>query len=178
MFGPACWDPEERIFADEGEQKFVNKKATTLLENPEKYAKEKLKSKHFKQAKKALRNIEDINIKLPRNKNLYPAISIANWSGAILHINMGTAPFKYSDPMFKDGIYNILTKDYSKPIFNPSENMSTIQQQWHNYLGLGIFFDLLRPVEYVEESIRKWVTEREEEKKKNDQKEENANNNP
>ena len=65
--------------------------------------------------------------------------------------------------------------------------MSTIQQQWHNYLGLGIFFDLLRPVEYVEESIRyffcwlkyrKWVTEREEEKKKNDQKEENANNNP
>jgi hypothetical protein len=78
-----------------------------MFDNPEKYAKEKLKSKNFKQAKKALKNIEDINIKLPRKKNLYPAISIANWSGAILHINMGTAPFKYSDPMFKDGIFQI-----------------------------------------------------------------------
>jgi hypothetical protein len=82
-----------------------------MFENPEKYAKEKLKSKHFKQAKKALKNIEDINIKLPRKKNLYPAISIANWSGAILHINMGTAPFKYSDPIFKDGIFNIRNKE-------------------------------------------------------------------
>lgn len=83
-----------------------------MFDNPEKYAKEKLRSKNFKQAKKALKNIEDINIKLPRQKNLYPAISIANWSGAILHINMGTAPFKYSDPMFKDGIFEINGKNW------------------------------------------------------------------
>jgi hypothetical protein len=109
------------IYADDNEQKFVNKKAQTMFDNPVKYAKEKLKSKKFKQAKKALKNIEDINIKLPRKKNLYPAISIANWSGAILHINMGTAPFKYSDPMFKDGIFQIdeknLTQDMNGKFF-------------------------------------------------------------
>jgi hypothetical protein len=132
-----------------------------MFDNPEKYAKEKLKSKNFKQAKKALKNIEDINIKLPRKKNLYPAISIANWSGAILHINMGTAPFKYSDPMFKDGIFQISEQNWMQDMNGKTFLLKKgLREHAYggnycgNYLGLGIVLELLRPVEWLEEIIQ------------------------